>query len=145
MARVIRRHWATDPDAAPSRRDRRSCNYDAYVPDVLAGRRIALDGDTAADVADAERAIATLDAGAVTLADTEALARILLRSFTAVNGAITRLLADGILQQTNVGRRNRAFEAPAIIEAFTDLERQLASPEGNTRTSEPARRVPRRR
>ncbi len=36
-----------------------------------------------------------------------------------------------------MGRRNRAFEAPAIIEAFTDLERQLASPEGNTRTSEP--------
>jgi Fic family protein len=423
MARVIRKHWATDLDAGLSRRDRRSCDYDAYVPDVLAGRRIALDGDTAADIADAERAIATLDAGAVTLADTEALARILLRaecvassrieglevgarrllraeaaqelgeqptdmtaievlaninamssaiqgispgnpitvdqllafhrtlladtrlsahagvirneqnwiggsnynpcsaafippppeyvpglledlcrfgnddtlpavaqaaiahaqfetihpfvdgngrtgralihlvlrrrglatrtllpislvlatwandyivgleatryrgpasskaahdglnlwvarfaaaakravndassfesktqalqddwrttlgpvradsatdrllralpgaplitvnsaailigrSFTAVNGAITRLLAHGILQQTNVGRRNRAFEAPAIIEAFTDLERQLASPEGDTRTSEPARRVPRRR
>src|SRR5580700_4919857 len=67
------------------------------------------------------------------------------RSFTAVNQAIGRLLASGILKQTNVGRRNRAFEAPAVIQAFTDLERQLASPEGNTRTSEPARGVPRRR
>jgi predicted transcriptional regulator len=67
------------------------------------------------------------------------------RSFTAVNQAIGRLLASGIVKQTNVGRRNRAFEAPAVIQAFTDLERQLASPEGNTRTSEPARRVPRRR
>jgi hypothetical protein len=67
------------------------------------------------------------------------------RSFTAANGAIARLLADGIMRQINVGRRNRAFEAPAIIEAFTDLERQLASPDGDTRTSEPARRVPRRR
>jgi hypothetical protein len=38
-----------------------------------------------------------------------------------------------------VGRRNRAFEAPDIIAAFTDLERQLASPEGDTHTSEPAR------
>jgi len=33
----------------------------------------------------------------------------------------------GILTQVTVGRRNRAFEAPAIINAFTDLERQLAS------------------
>jgi Fic family protein len=423
MARVIRKHWMTEAAAGLSRRDRRSCDYESYLPDGLAGRKIELDGDTAADVADAERAIATLDTQAVTLADTEALARILLRaecvassriegleigarrllraeaaqelgetpadvtaievlgtinamssaihsvspggpvtvdqllafhrtllagtrlsghagtvrdqqnwiggsdynpcsavfipppheyvpgllddlcrfcnddalpavaqaaiahaqfetihpfidgngrtgralihlvlrrrgltsrillpislvlatwasdyivglqatryrgpasgkaaheglnlwiarfaaaakravddattfeatsqdlqdnwrrtlgpvransatdrllralpgaplvtvssaatltgrSFTAANGAIARLLADGILRQINVGRRNRAFEAPAIIEAFTDLERQLASPDGDTRTSEPARRVPRRR
>ena len=32
MARVIRKHWATDIDAGLSRRDRRSCDYDAYVP-----------------------------------------------------------------------------------------------------------------
>ena len=67
------------------------------------------------------------------------------RSFKAVNDAIARLVDAGILQQINVGKRNRAFEAPEIIEAFTDLERQLASPEGDTRTSKPARRVPRRR
>ena len=80
MARVIRKHWVTGTDAGLSRRDRRSCDYEAYVPDVVAGRKIVLDGDTAADVADAERAIATLDAKAVTLADTEALAGILLRA-----------------------------------------------------------------
>jgi Fic family protein len=67
------------------------------------------------------------------------------RSFAAANNAIARLAASGILRQVSVGRRNRAFEAPAMIDAFTDLERRLASPEGNTRTSEPARRVPRRR
>ena len=39
-----------------------------------------------------------------------------------------------ILQQVKVGRRNRVFEAPDIIAAFTDLERQLASPEGDTRS-----------
>jgi Fic family protein len=67
------------------------------------------------------------------------------RSFRAVNDAITRLADVGILKQINVGRRNRAFEAPDIIRVFTDLERQLASPEGNTLTSKPARRVPLRR
>ncbi len=37
------------------------------------------------------------------------------------------------------------FEAPELIEAFTALERQLASPEGDTLVLEPVRRVPRRR
>ena len=67
------------------------------------------------------------------------------RSFSAANDAVTRLVDAGILKQVNVGRRNRAFEAPDVIEAFTALERQLASPEGDTRTSEPSRRVPYRR
>lgn len=67
------------------------------------------------------------------------------RSFVHTNEAIQRLVQADILRQVTVGRRNRAFEAPEIIEAFTALERQLASPEGDTRTSEPTRRVPRRR
>jgi hypothetical protein len=33
-------------------------------------------------------------------------------------------------------------QAMDIINAFTDLERQLASPEGDTRSSEPGRPVP---
>ena len=66
------------------------------------------------------------------------------RSFTAANEAISRLGEAGILRQSTVGRRNRAFEAPEVIEAFTALERRLASPGGDTRISEPARRVPRR-
>jgi Fic family protein len=67
------------------------------------------------------------------------------RTFKPANDAITRLVSAGILKQVNVGRRNRAFEAQDVIEAFTALERQLASPAGDTRTSEPARRVPRRK
>ena len=67
------------------------------------------------------------------------------RSFQATSQAIDRLVEAGILKQVTVGRRNRAFEAPELIEAFTALERQLASPEGDTLISEPARSVPRRR
>jgi hypothetical protein len=50
-----------------------------------------------------------------------------------------------VLRQVTVGRRNRAFEAPDVMDAFTDLERQLASPAGDTRISEPIRQVPGRR
>jgi Fic family protein len=75
----------------------------------------------------------------------QSAASIIGRSAQAVNEAILRLLEAGILRQTTVGRRNRAFEVPELVEAFTDLERRLASPEGDTRTSPPARAVPHRR
>ena len=66
------------------------------------------------------------------------------RSFPAANAAVERLVDAGILRQLSVGRRNRAFESPEVISAFTALERPLASPAGDTRTSEPKRPVPRR-
>lgn len=69
-------------------------------------------------------------------------ARLLGRTFNPANEAIQRLVEAGILRQVNIARRNRAYEAPEIIAAFTALERQLASPEGDTRTSKPTRRVP---
>ena len=66
------------------------------------------------------------------------------RSAQATNQAIARLAEAKVLSQTTVGRRNRAFEAPEVISAFTALERQLASPSGDTRTAPPTRRAPRR-
>ena len=80
MAKVVRRHWITEAEPGVARRDRRSCDYEAYVPDLLAGRKLLFEGSTAADIADAERAIAVMDTGASALVDTEALARILLRA-----------------------------------------------------------------
>lgn len=75
---------------------------------------------------------------------TSTAAELIGRSFEATSNGVARLVDAGVLVQVNVGRRNRAFEAPELIEAFTALERQLASPEGDTRVSQPARRVPRR-
>jgi Fic family protein len=91
MAKVIRRHWVSDVGAGLARRDRLSCDYEAYMPDMLAGRLMVLSSQTAADVADAERAIALLDAEAATLADTEALARILLRAESVASSRIEGL------------------------------------------------------
>jgi type IV secretory pathway TrbF-like protein len=58
----------------------------------------------------------------------QSAAALIDRSGQAVNEAIPRLVEADILQQTTVGQRNRAFEARDLIDAFTDLERQLASP-----------------
>jgi predicted transcriptional regulator len=73
------------------------------------------------------------------------VAELIDRSGQAANEAVGRLAEVGVLRQVTVGRRNRAFEASDLIEAFTDLERRLASPGGDTRSAPPTRAVPRRR
>jgi Fic family protein len=90
MSKVIHGHWPGNPDAT-SRRGRMPCDYEAYVPDLLAGRVITLDGDVAADVAEAEVAISELNAAAFALADTEALARLLLRAESVASSRIEGL------------------------------------------------------
>jgi Fic family protein len=74
----------------------------------------------------------------------QSAASLIGRSEQAANEAMPRLVEAGILRQTTAGRRNRAFEATELIDAFTDLERRLASPTGDTRSSVPTRAVPRR-
>lgn len=66
------------------------------------------------------------------------------RSFQATNEAMHRLEVAGVVRRIRVARRNRAYEAPAIIDAFTALERQLASPVGDTRAASPRRPTPAR-
>jgi phosphoglycolate phosphatase-like HAD superfamily hydrolase len=63
------------------------------------------------------------------------------RTFPAVNDAIARLTEAGVVAQISIGKRNRAFEAKEVIDAFTSLERQLASPAGDTRSSAASRPV----
>jgi Fic family protein len=90
MSRIIHRHWRGNPDA-PSRRGRGSCDYESYVPDLLNGRHFTLDGDIAADATAAETAITRLNAEALALADTEALARLLLRAESVASSRIEGL------------------------------------------------------
>jgi hypothetical protein len=71
-------------------------------------------------------------------------AELIDRSFIAANDAIARLLDAGVIRQVNMGRRNRTFEAREIVSAFTELERRLASPAGDTNLAPPARLVPAR-
>jgi Fic family protein len=92
MAKVLKRHWRSEIGRyGLSRRDTRSCEYEAYLPDPLVGRVFAFDGDVAADIADAEAAIAAMDAEVPALVDTEALARILLRAEAVASSRIEGL------------------------------------------------------
>ena len=64
------------------------------------------------------------------------------RSFPATAEAVQRLTAANVVRQITLGRRNRAFEAVGIFEAFTGFERVLASPDADTQLSPPAQPVP---
>ncbi|WP_169806650.1 Fic family protein [Microtetraspora malaysiensis] len=64
------------------------------------------------------------------------------RSTQRANDAVNQLVTAGVLKQTTIGRRNRAFEVPDLINALTGFERALASPLGDTRQAPPARPVP---
>lgn len=92
MAQVLKRRWRSDiRGLGLPRRETRSCDYHAYVPDPLIGRSFAFDGDVAADLADAEAAISRMDAEAPSLIDSEALARILLRAEAVASSRIEGL------------------------------------------------------
>ncbi|HET7486994.1 MAG TPA: Fic family protein [Acidimicrobiales bacterium] len=95
MSKVLRRRWHSSLDGGLSRKHRRGCEYEAYVPDLLVGRTFRLDGSVAADVADAERALAAHDASAAALANTEALARFLLRAESVASSFIEGLVVGG--------------------------------------------------
>ena len=92
MAHLEKRRWDAYA-AGPTRRDRRPCEYAVYRPDALAGRNFVLDGDVAADVADA--AVVRLDTTASALAETEALTRLLLRAECVASSRIEGLEVGG--------------------------------------------------
>lgn len=115
--------------------------YEDRVAEVQAVWRQRL-GRVRSDSA-AAKLIEALPGAPVVTAQTAAT--LIGRSFQAVNEALPRLVDAAILSQTTIGRRNRAFEAPELLAAFNDLERRLASPQGDTGYSPPTRRVPYRR
>jgi len=99
--------------------------YERRVTEVQAGCRDAL-GKVRANSAVDVLLDALPGTPVITVRSTAALIG---RSEQAVNEAIPRLVGAGVLTQTTIGRRNRAFEAVDLVDAFTDLERQLASPD----------------
>lgn len=112
MAELLRQSWVADMSGPGlSRRDWGSCAYDAYLPDPLIDRRFVIDGGVAADVADAESAIARLNADARALTNTEALARILLRA---------EAVASSRIEGLEVGAR-RLLRAEAVRKADAEV------------------------
>jgi Fic family protein len=157
------REWKTPfADGGRPRRQARGGIYPVYLPDLLGSRAFAFSSDTAADIADAERAIERLDAEARTLVDTEALARLLLRAEAVASSHIEGLtISAQRLLRTDAARREGAAVTDATatevlanvdamayaladpthditIERLLEIHRRLLEP---TRLSEAAGKV----
>jgi len=106
------------------RRDRRGGTYEAYVPDRLIGRLLALGGPEAADVADAEHAVRDLDRTAAALADTEALARLLLRAESVASSRIEGLQigARRLLKADSARRQNDDHADVSAAEVLANID-----------------------
>ena len=92
MGQHLRSRWVSRFEGM-SRRDRRGCDYDAFVPDPLVGWRFPVEADIAADVADAEAAIRDLNLAGTTHVSLEGLARFLLRAESVASSRIEGLAA----------------------------------------------------
>ena len=128
MGRREQRIWeGKRPESGLSRRDRQGCRYAVYIPDYLDGQEFIFDSNAAADVSDAERATRDLDAKTSTLANTEALARLLLRTESVASskieglvvGARRLLRADAARASGEDGGDVTAAEVLGNIEAMT--------------------------
>lgn len=125
MSKVLRRRWYSPIDPGQPLELRKSCDYEAYVPDPLVGRAIVLDSDVAADVADAEAAIARLNAEVDALLDTEALARLLLRAEALTSARIEGPQGLGSIEAMLWAARVGS-EAPRLtIDLLLDVQRRL--------------------
>lgn len=92
VATLIRSRWTSSFEGM-SRRDREGCDYDAYLPDPLAGWELALPADLVADLNDAEAAIRRLNATGTSHVSLEGLARFLLRAESVASSKIEGLEA----------------------------------------------------
>jgi len=92
MASHLQQRWDARFEGM-SRRDRRGCFYNAYLPDPLAGWNLSLPADVAADVADAEAAVRGLNDAGTEHVSLEGLARFLLRAESVGSSKIEGLEA----------------------------------------------------
>lgn len=92
MASHLRQRWQARFEGM-SRRDRRGCDFDAYLPDPLVGWDLSIPADVAADVADAETAVRDLGDTDTSHVSLEGLARFLLRAESVGSSRIEGLAA----------------------------------------------------
>jgi len=90
--RLVSRTWHYDPTLNAPAKYRRACQYEAFIPEPLAGRGIRLDAETAGLAAHAEAEIRALNAGARPAL--VPLARLLLRTESIASSKVEGLQVD---------------------------------------------------
>jgi Fic family protein len=121
--KYVHRVWKADPTIYAPPRYRRACEYDAFIPDPIAGLAVNLPGDVAGVVSDAEKAIADLNRAAGP--ELMPLARLLLRTESIASSKVEGMQVDArtlaraeVKQETGRHVGSSAAEILANIDAM---------------------------
>ena len=119
MGHYETRYWLSDGWGA-TRAESHSGTYHPYIPDKLSDASLALSAETSAVLSEAERAVTLLDASVHHLADTESIARLILRSEAIASSRIEGLEAPArrVLEYEEldaIGVRHRLDSAEAAV------------------------------
>lgn len=126
MARYVTKHWKAGFEGA-TRAERKGGPYRVYEPDMLCGRRFAMEGPVAADVSDAERALFEFDASASALRNTEALARLILRAEAISSSRIEGLvIGPRRLLKAELNPRSGDVTATEVVNNIRAMDEAIA-------------------
>ena len=133
--KYVHQVWKADPTIYAPPRYRRACEYDAFIPDEIAGLAVSLPGDVAGVVSDAEKVIADLNRGAG--AELKPLARLLLRTESIASSKVEGMQVDArslaraeANQETGRNVGSSAAEILANIDAMQLAIERAASVDG---------------
>jgi Fic family protein len=137
VAELVRHHWSATFEGM-SRRDRRGCDYDAYVPDTISGWDLGLSADLVADMADAEAAVRQLNTSRTAHVSLEGLARFLLRAESVASSKIEGLEAGPrrLLDAEIVLARGGDAADRVAVEVLANVAAMEAAVEVGSRTDE---------
>jgi Fic family protein len=123
LGHLEKRLWSADPGAYGGRKARRGGHYEVFVPDEIARRDFALDGEAVAAVTEATKALQHLEVSPPRVATLGALAQNLLRSESVASSRIEgvhlshKRLARAAYQADQGQRDQRAAEVLGNVEA----------------------------
>lgn len=131
MASLQRYRWEPVAREGAPRSARRPCEYEAYLPDPLLDREFQLSGTTAADIADAEAAVLRLNREGQALTNSEALARILLRTEAVASSRIEGMRISGRRLLRAETARNQGVTVDVTAEEILANIRAMAEAVGS--------------
>jgi Fic family protein len=122
-----KRTWSADFSRYGGRRRRGSFGYEAFIPQQIADLELAIPGDVAEVVTEAQREIARLNQSPPALASLEALARQLLRTESLASSRIEGLtISHRRLAKAAVDRESTSdFNARTVIGNILAMERAI--------------------
>jgi len=119
--RYVHQIWQADPTIYAPPRYRRACEYDAFIPEAVAGVEIALPGDVAGVVSDAEKAISDLNRAAGL--ELMPLARLLLRTESIASSKVEGMQVDArSLARAEANQETGRRVSPGAAEILASID-----------------------